>query len=117
MLRERPVGVAGYDEFSFQPPRDLARGEEADDEAGSRGEGRLVADKLPLTTDRNGAASFTLKELPKITRPSELVAEVTFNDPNGEVQTVLDHRCAVAERGGAGHQAPAPGPARAARST
>ena len=87
VLRERPAGVAGYDEFSFQPPRDLARGEEADDEAGSRGEGRLVADKLPLTTDRNGAASFTLKELPKITRPSELVAEVTYNDPNGEVQT------------------------------
>ncbi|MBP6544028.1 MAG: alpha-2-macroglobulin [Piscinibacter sp.] len=87
LLRERPAGMAGYDEFSFQPPRDLARGEEADNEEASRGEGRLVADKLALSTDRNGAASFTLKDLPKIARPSEIVAEVTYNDPNGEVQT------------------------------
>ena len=53
---------------------------------------KLVADKLPLTTDRNGAANVTLKDLPPITRASELVAELTFNDPNGEVQTVSHAR-------------------------
>jgi uncharacterized protein YfaS (alpha-2-macroglobulin family) len=40
LLRERAAGMAGYDEFSFEPPRDLARGDEADNEEASRGEGR-----------------------------------------------------------------------------
>ena len=91
LLRHRSPAFSGYDEFIFDPPRDLARSESAEDaeenDAG-RGDGsQLVADKLPLTTDRNGAASVTLKNLPKLTRASELVTELTFNDPNGEVQT------------------------------
>ena len=53
-----------------------------------RRDGKLVADKLPLTTDRNGAASFTLKDLPPVARPSQIDAEVSFADPNGEMQTV-----------------------------
>jgi len=28
-----------------------------------------------------------VKDLPPITRPSQIEAEITFNDPNGEVQT------------------------------
>ncbi|MDP3822178.1 MAG: MG2 domain-containing protein [Burkholderiales bacterium] len=75
MLKSRSASFNGYDEFSFEPP-------------GSAGGGQLVADKLPLTTDKSGAASFTLKDLPKITRPSEVSAEVTYNDPNGEVLTI-----------------------------
>jgi uncharacterized protein YfaS (alpha-2-macroglobulin family) len=42
---------------------------------------------MAITTDANGAATVTLKDLPKIARLSDLIAEVTFNDPNGEVQT------------------------------
>ena len=49
---------------------------------------QLVADKLALDTDRAGAARAVLKDLPPITRPSELLAELTYNDPNGEAQTV-----------------------------
>jgi uncharacterized protein YfaS (alpha-2-macroglobulin family) len=83
LLRERGSSMPGYDEFSFGPPR-----ETRDDDDEPRGDqGKLVADKLPLTTDRHGAATVTLKDLPAITRPSELVTELTFNDPNGEVQT------------------------------
>lgn len=83
LLRPRSSGMPGYDEFSFEPPRETNR----DDDEPRLEQGRLVADKLPLTTDRNGAATVTLKELPPITRASELVTELTFNDPNGEVQT------------------------------
>jgi alpha-2-macroglobulin len=83
MLSPRTTNFPGYDEFSFAPPR---RGHERDDDDGSD-RGKLVADKLPLTTDRHGAASATLKNLPPIDRASELVAELSFNDPNGEVQT------------------------------
>lgn len=89
LLRPRTGSFPGYDEFSFEPPRDLRQrdGAEADDEARNDPNGKLVADKLPLTTDRNGAATVTLKNLPALTRASELVTELTFNDPNGEVQT------------------------------
>ena len=92
LLKSRSVQFSGYDEFSFEPPRDpkqLQSGDDDDSDAapGAR-DGNLVADKLPLTTDKNGAANFSVKDLPAITRPSELNAEVTFNDPNGEVQTV-----------------------------
>ncbi|HEY9063570.1 MAG TPA: MG2 domain-containing protein [Burkholderiaceae bacterium] len=94
LLRTRSASFPGYDEFSFDPPRDVSKaagssGADEDSETSPDArDGKLVADKLPLTTDKNGAASFTLKDLPKLTRPGEISAEVTYNDPNGEVQTV-----------------------------
>ena len=95
MLRSRSPSFTGYDEFSFEPPRDLSKAEQAgsdeDEDSGSESasaDGKLVADKLPLVTDRNGAATFTLKDLPKLTKPGRIDAEVSFNDPNGETQTV-----------------------------
>ena len=92
LLKSRSLSFNGYDEFSFEPPRDPNKaagssGDEDSETAPEARDGKLVADKLALTTDKNGAASFTLKDLPKITRPSEITAEVTYNDPNGEVQT------------------------------
>src|SRR6185436_14916784 len=93
LLKTRSPGFAGYDEFSFEPPRDPKKAEqetgdnEESDVAAAR-DGKLVADKLALTTDRNGAASFTIKDLPKLERPSLIDAEVSFADPNGEPQTV-----------------------------
>ena len=89
LLRDRSVDFAGFDEFSFEPPREAGPAQESEpDDERTSGDGKLVADKLALSTDRSGAATIALKELPRITRPSELLAEVTFNDPNGEVQTV-----------------------------
>lgn len=88
LLRERDAFFEGFDGFSFAPPRDLARAERGDDDDAARGDGRLVADKLALVTDKQGAATVTLKELPKIQRPSDLLAEMSYADPNGETQTV-----------------------------
>ena len=92
LLKSRSAGISGYEEFSFEPPRDSsqAQGSSGDEDSESTPEardGKLVADKRALTTDKNGAANFTLKDLPPITRPSEITAELSFNDPNGEVQT------------------------------
>jgi uncharacterized protein YfaS (alpha-2-macroglobulin family) len=98
LLKSRAVAFAGYDDFSFDPPSDPAEPGNAEDQenaeadsgnAGATAErdGKLVLDKLPLTTDRNGAATFTLKDLPATKQPSEITAEVSFNDPNGETQT------------------------------
>ena len=98
VLKSRAPGFSGYDDYSFDAPRDPKKAEA--EAAGSNGDdsdaseesegrdGKLVADKVALTTDRNGAASFVVKDLPPITRPSRLDAEVTFADPNGETQTV-----------------------------
>ena len=85
----RSPSFAGYDEFSFERARDPKKNsDDGSDEDAERDDGKLIADKLPLTTDKNGAASFVLKDLPKSARPSEIDAEVTFADPNGETQTV-----------------------------
>jgi uncharacterized protein YfaS (alpha-2-macroglobulin family) len=88
LLRSRGNTFAGYDEFNFDPPRDPARSEASSDDEHRNDNGKIVIDKQALTTDRDGAASITLKDLPAIRQPSELLAELSFNDPNGEVQTV-----------------------------
>jgi uncharacterized protein YfaS (alpha-2-macroglobulin family) len=92
LLSTRSPGFAGYDEFSFEPARDLKEAQEGTrseerDRDGSGREGRLIADKVALTTDRNGLATLALRDLPKTTRPTQIDAEVAFNDPNGETQT------------------------------
>jgi uncharacterized protein YfaS (alpha-2-macroglobulin family) len=94
LLKPRAPAFAGFDEFSFEPARDPKQAEQDSGDSGESvaegagREGRLVVDKLALATDRNGAASFTIKDLPPTTRPAAVDAEVTFNDPNGETQTV-----------------------------
>ena len=90
LLRPRAPRFAGYDDYSFEAPRaggPEAQASENEDDAAPRA-GKLVADKQPLSTDANGSAHWHLAALPPVTQPSELLAEVTYNDPNGEVQTV-----------------------------
>ncbi len=88
LLRPRALTFDGYDGWSFEPPRDpKAAGADAEGGGEPAPADKLVADKLPLVTDAQGAARITLKDLPKTTRASELQAELSFNDPNGEVQT------------------------------
>ncbi|MDB6000952.1 MAG: alpha-2-macroglobulin, partial [Rhizobacter sp.] len=93
LLKSRYVSFPNYDEFSFEPPRQIkadgttSNDEDSDSENASDPSQKLVLDKQPLTTDANGAATVTLKDLPKTLRPSRVQAEVTYNDPNGEAQT------------------------------
>ncbi len=92
LLKNRYVNFEGRSGFSFNPPteptqRNPQQDDDDADDAPPR-DGRLVADKLALTTDRAGAASVELKELPAIDRPGELLVEVAFNDPNGETATI-----------------------------
>jgi len=87
LLRERYLEFAGYENFSFAPPRDPGQRERPDDDDGSDAAARLVVDKQAASTDANGAATLKLAGWPKLTRPADLQVEVSFNDPNGEVQT------------------------------
>lgn len=94
LLRPRSLRFPGYDEFSFEPPRGLGEAERFQDEGeGEEGAGpardtRLVLDKQPAVTDRQGAAETVIKNLPALSRPSELLAELSYSDPNGEVRSV-----------------------------
>jgi len=91
LLRPRAVAFTGFEDFSFDPPRDPGQpgaesGDEGTEAVASR-DAKLLADKLPFTTDRQGAATIALSKLPRLERPSELLTELSFNDPNGELQT------------------------------
>ncbi|TKI20605.1 alpha-2-macroglobulin, partial [Bacillus pumilus] len=85
-----------YADFSFEPyvkPKEDETSSPSDDEAQNQQQtnddsSKLIADKEPLTLDRNGAGSFVLKNLPHIDAPKHLQLEATFADPNGEVQTI-----------------------------
>ena len=95
LLRPRWPSFAGYEDWSFAPPREARPDAPVDDEPAEEEDspaaapdGRLVADKIALTTDANGGATVKIDPLPPITRPSELLAEASFEDPNGETQTV-----------------------------
>lgn len=89
VLRERTVNFPGYEDHRFEPPRQRdGSGAVAGDGEAAGGVDRLAADKLPVSTDRDGAATVRLPRLPAVSTPSELQAELSYFDPNGEVQTV-----------------------------
>ncbi|MEN9417054.1 MAG: hypothetical protein RI988_674, partial [Pseudomonadota bacterium] len=93
LLRPRSVAFPGYEEFRFEPAAAVREGvspvEEFDPEAPPReAAGRVVADKLTASTSAAGAARVTLDKLPAVDRASEVLAEVSFADPNGEMQSV-----------------------------
>ncbi|MFO1273681.1 MAG: MG2 domain-containing protein [Rubrivivax sp.] len=85
LLRPATVSFPGRDDYSFQPPR-RERAAPGDDAAEDHA--RLVADRLAAKTDAKGAARITLADLPALEGPTELVTELGFDDPAGEVQTV-----------------------------
>lgn len=100
LLRDKTPRFDGYDDFAFLAPSRIeednasvetgengSEGSEEDRETGESQQ-KLVADKLPLTLDRNGAGRLVLPALPKLVAPKELVIEAGFSDPNGEVQTL-----------------------------
>ncbi len=94
MTRGKSLNFADYDSFSFSPPRkqegqDGNSAVDADEEASASQDTRVIADKLPLTLDRNGAGKLTIDKVPPTkAAPRELLIEATYSDPNGEVQTI-----------------------------
>ncbi len=92
--RQRYVGsFEGFDDFAFAngAVREgvVRRGgeEEAEDEV--KKEFQLHG--VDLTLDKSGAARTQISSLPKTSEPLEILAELEFKDPNGEIQTVSSH--------------------------
>lgn len=90
LVRAKSLSYSDYEEFNFMPPR-INRDQAAradDEEATSSQDQRVIADKLPLTLDRNGGGKLTINDIPTHRQPQELLMEATYADPNGEVQTI-----------------------------
>lgn len=87
LLQAAEPSFPAYDDFSFAPPEARSSHGEGEDDGPRRGT-TLVADKLPASTDARGAARLVVKGLPALRGPADLQAELSFTDPNGEVQTV-----------------------------
>jgi len=47
-----------------------------------------IHQRLDLTLDAGGSARARVTQLPRVTTPQELLAEMEFRDPNGEARTV-----------------------------
>ncbi|WP_225781493.1 alpha-2-macroglobulin [Xenophilus sp. Marseille-Q4582] len=93
LVRPKSLEFADFDSFSFGAPRrdgdsDVATGD-GEETASAAQDTRVVADKLPLTLDRNGAGQIEIKDVPLATQtPRELLLEASYSDPNGEIQTL-----------------------------
>ncbi|RYX97846.1 MAG: alpha-2-macroglobulin [Comamonadaceae bacterium] len=89
LVRGKSLSFGDYEEFNFAPPRkgDSTSSEGEEENTASQDQ-RVIADKLPLTLDRNGAGKVTIADVPVSRRPQELLLEATYSDPNGEVQTI-----------------------------
>ncbi|MFM9921806.1 MG2 domain-containing protein [Variovorax sp. H27-G14] len=99
MVRGKALSFSDYDAFSFNPPRatqgdgseaaapasDTNTGEE---DLNSVNDTRVIADKLAVTLNKDGAGKVTIDKVPKVRSARELLLEATYADPNGEVQTI-----------------------------
>ena len=86
-VRPRWPEYKGYDGFHFLVDfEEEGRAAFAVDD--SRENERLVADKVPVTLDSAGAGKLKVALPERIKGPSELYSEMTFADPNGEMQTI-----------------------------
>ena len=86
-LRARWPQYKGYDDFRFQVDFDApGRTAFAIDEG--REQETLLVDKAMLTLDQAGAGKFNVPLRERVKGPSEIYAQMTFADPNGEIQTL-----------------------------
>jgi uncharacterized protein YfaS (alpha-2-macroglobulin family) len=89
LVRGKTLRYSNYEEFSFSPPRtQRLENTEGEEEASASQDQRVIADKLPLTLDRNGAGKVTIPDVPASKQAQELLLEASYADPNGEVQTL-----------------------------
>jgi uncharacterized protein YfaS (alpha-2-macroglobulin family) len=90
MVRGKRLAFADFDAFSFAAPsREGAAAPGAEEADPETQDARVIADKLPLTLDKNGTGKLTVEKIPLARAiPRELLLEATYADPNGEVQTL-----------------------------
>ena len=89
LVRGKYLNFADFSEFSFQSPRgNRDNRTDGEEEADATSDAKVIADKLPLSLDKNGAGKVTVDKVPASRQPQDLLLEATYSDPNGEVQTI-----------------------------
>jgi uncharacterized protein YfaS (alpha-2-macroglobulin family) len=89
VLRDRWVRFDDYEDYSFDPPEERENGESGQTrETGEAEQQTLFLDKRPLVLDGQGGGRLKIDKLPVFKRPAELLFEASFQDPNGQVQTL-----------------------------
>jgi len=84
LVRGKQPAFPDFDAFSFAPPS-----KEGDEATSPADDPRVIADKLPVTLNREGAGKLTIDKIPVArASPRELLLEASYADPNGEVQTL-----------------------------
>ena len=88
----------GFEDFIFSngPVKEevVRRGEvleseeEGEEEVRKEDKKKIKPPSIDLVLDRSGSARTTLSNLPEVETPKDVLAELEFKDPNGEVQTV-----------------------------
>jgi hypothetical protein len=95
------VPFEGFEDFTFSNGAVkeglIRRGAplwEGEVEGGTEGEERTTERKeiklpaIDLVLDKSGSARTTISNLPKVESPKEILTEMEFQDPSGEIQTV-----------------------------
>jgi uncharacterized protein YfaS (alpha-2-macroglobulin family) len=96
VVQDTSVQFPGYEEFSLgagdvkEGVVAMGGGGEDEEDAGSEeGDRQLEAARTQsLTLDRAGGARIAVDRLPPLDKPKSLLAELSFQDPNGETSTV-----------------------------
>lgn len=86
-VRPRWPEYSGYDDFNFYLDFD-EEALEAFNVTNNHQSEQLILDKKALRLDAQGAGKLDVKLPEKPRGPSELYTEMTFTDPNGEIQTI-----------------------------
>jgi uncharacterized protein YfaS (alpha-2-macroglobulin family) len=102
VVQDTGVQFPGYEEFSLGQgdvkegvvTQGGAGGDEEGGEYGGEADGEGVSNQLEaartqsLTLDRAGGARIAVDRLPQLDKPKSLLAELSYQDPNGETSTV-----------------------------
>lgn len=82
MLERVYESPKNYEAYSFTPPA------VPEDKKTPSLDGKVVLDKAAVLLDANGNGKTKVSNLPALDRRYDLVSEMAFSDPNGEVQTI-----------------------------
>lgn len=86
-LRPRWPEFKGYEPYRFHVDFDQEGLSAFAVDSGRESE-QLIVDKQPVTLDKAGAGKLAVALPERIKGPSEVYAEMSFPDPNGEIQTL-----------------------------
>ncbi|ETD69368.1 hypothetical protein V757_09040 [Pelistega indica] len=92
---ELPIEVSAVaipSEFTVNNLENVNFSNSVEDEEVSR---KVFLDKKKLTLDKNGNSQFVIDNIPPIKGQTDLLIEVSFMDPNGQVQTISQKVSAV----------------------